>query len=91
LEHLESELRELKNAVSATLNDVQGSAKKARDELVERLSTMLDLERKRNQDLSKRLHLLEIKYLAGVEMRKRLQKNLTRQRDIGGVRKKLPN
>jgi general secretion pathway protein A len=91
LEQLEGELRELKNVVSATLNDVQGSAKQARDELVKRLSAMLDLERKRNQDLSKRLHLLEIKYLAVVEMRKRLQKNLTRQRDIGGVRKKLPN
>jgi general secretion pathway protein A len=91
VEQLEGELRDLKNLFSARLNELQGNAKQARDELVTRLSAMLDLERKRNQDLSKRVNLLEIKYLASVEARKRLQKNLTRQRDAGGVRRKLPN
>jgi general secretion pathway protein A len=74
LENLESEIRDIKNLVSAGVNGSRGSAKKPRDELVERLIAMLDVERRRNHDLAKQIGTLEVKITAALSARKKLEK-----------------
>jgi hypothetical protein len=74
LENLESEIRDIKNLVSDKVNDSVGSAKTPRDELVERLIAMLDVERKRNHDLAKQIGTLEVKITAALSARKKLEK-----------------
>ena len=74
LENLESEIRDIKNLVSDKVNGSGGSAKTPRDELVERLIAMLDVERRRNHDLAKQVGTLELKITAALSARKKLEK-----------------
>ena len=72
--------------MSSRVNELEERTDRSRDELVERLTTMLKNERKHNQDLIKRLQTLELKYLASQKVRKKLKSYIIRLRENSGLK-----
>jgi len=83
LKILESEIKDLKKLVSVRVDGLETSAKDSQKELVKRLGHMLKSERERNQNILKRLHTLELKYLASRQTRKKLEAAIVQLRNAG--------
>ena len=83
LKNLENEIKDLKNLVSVRVDELETSAKNSQNELVERLGDMLKYERKRNQSFLRRLHTLELKYLASRKVRKKLEAAIVQLQNNG--------
>ena len=83
LKRLESEIKDLKRLVNVKIDELESSAKDSQNELVKRLGDMLKYERQRSQEFLKRLHTLELKYVASRKVRKKLEAAIVEMQNNG--------